>query len=86
MPWAGTPTRLPMCFPSNCHSPRWQPLGSTQSSWRKQDVMLPSGVSSNGLSAVVSEADRNILRDLPSFACLKTRTLPPFMEEATEEL
>lgn len=83
--WAGTPTRLPMGFPSSCHSPLWQPLGSTQSPWRKQDAMFPSTVSSSGLSTVVSEAGRKCSLDLPSFACLKTMTLLRFMEEATEE-
>lgn len=69
---------LSSCWPQ----PRWQPLGSTQGPWRKQDEMFPSWGSSSGLSVVVSEADRNVLRDLPSFVCLKTMTLLPFMEEA----
>lgn len=83
-PGAGIPTRLPMSFPSNSHSPT-AASGLQQGPWRKQDAMFSSGVSSSCLSAVVSKADRNILHDLPSLACLKTMTLLPFMEEVAEE-
>ena len=46
---------------------------------------VSNAVSSGGLSAVGSEADRKCSLDLPSFACLKTMTLLHFMEEATKE-
>lgn len=63
------------------HGSLWAP----PSPWQKQDVMFLSAASSSCLSALVSKADRNILRDLPSLACLKTMTLFPFRGEVAAE-
>lgn len=38
--WAGTPTGFRWAF-HPAAAAGWQPLGSTQSPWRKQDAMFP---------------------------------------------
>ena len=54
--------------------------------WAEAGCHVSKWVSSSCLSAVVSKADRNILCDLPSLACLKTMTLLSFMGEVSMEV